>query len=513
MIQSSNCFRKKVCRDLYCISCYYSHHSSSVVIMIFQGNSLAKGTISDILYNLFEGIQHYITSDPFYNDPYELLFMFLMGESPKPLCTYTECDATNEKVPCDQIADWYDVPLCHEHRCVHQECKREIVKSGYTLCKEHVCDSDGCDQTKMDHQLFCQDHICFQCILLGISPASEALDEPPRNVCENHGLCSVLDCHHLAVRGEDYCDQHVSTRCQFNGCNEWAIARGLPYCQQHERNKLESSSASLIATRAGDPTLGTKTSRRQCMGKNKKKKPCKSTAMPGSDFCEAHAPQKGTGFKAHQKEREDELISVNYQDDDSEHGELKLGSHKKNPIVLAEMDQMTQADMNELETACDAIDEEEFSSPPDLDNVDLERYDKTDELIEGEGEQHIREIFDIESGDEIETDDEFQECIEKDDDVFHDCQNAVVKDPRDWMWSFSLDNRWSACQAFLYEQCDELQKVQDLVKHELPLARKRMHDAESRAKARVFENKTVIGGTIVGCIARLEQIRATRPFA
>jgi AAA domain len=33
------------------------------------------------------------------------------------------------------------------------------------------------------------------------------------------------------------------------------------------------------------------------------------------------------------------------------------------------------------------------------------------------------------------------------------------------------------------------------------------------AKARVYENKTIVGGTIVGCTSRLESIRATRPFA
>lgn len=51
------------------------------------------------------------------------------------------------------------------------------------------------------------------------------------------------------------------------------------------------------------------------------------------------------------------------------------------------------------------------------------------------------------------------------------------------------------------------------VKEALKVARREHHRAKTRAKSRVYENKTVIGGTMVGCIARLDSIRATRPFA
>ena len=48
---------------------------------------------------------------------------------------------------------------------------------------------------------------------------------------------------------------------------------------------------------------------------------------------------------------------------------------------------------------------------------------------------------------------------------------------------------------------------------ELEHAREEYHKAKIRAKSRVYENKAVIGGTIVGCIARLEAIRKIKPFA
>lgn len=245
--------------------------------------------------------------------------------------------------------------------------------------------------------------------------------------------------------------------------------------------------------------------------------------MTGSDFCEAHMP-KDTSFKAQQKAREEELkridedrsmqnkVDVGVGEPDSSKGKVMntISDHSIKSLVGGES-------QGEVE---DVIEDEEYGPPPDIDHVDLGRYENADEINEGDAAQHIREIFEIESGDEGESEDEFHEC-EQVGDTFYECQDtpiasgigASLVDPKDWSWSLSLDDRWAACQAFMHHQCEELERIQDLVKRELPLARKRMHEAENRAKARVFENKTVIGGTIVGCIARLEQIRATRPFA
>jgi hypothetical protein len=466
-----------------------------------------------MMRSLFDGIQHYIANNPFYNDPYELIFMFLMGERPKPSCVYQEYDESGQATCCGEIAEFDDIPLCRDHRCQHGQCENEVAKPGTKYCISHVCRSDGCDQHVCMHdsnaakELFCHDHACFQCILLGKTPALEALDEPPRNTCENHLLCSVLDCQDLAVMDEDYCSAHKSTKCKADGCSEWAIARGLPFCRYHEREmeKLKNASNARTTTQAGIKSNDSRVSLRQCMSNNKKGKPCKSPPMPGCDFCEAHAPKDGTGFKAQQKQQEESTKSIE--------AETNIDSEKEivfNTELLPD---------NKASETHENIGDEEYGLPPDLDNLDLTRYD-ADEVNEGDGTQHIREIFDVESGDDDSSEtssdeDEFKECIEEDEAHVYECQSVDVErfqDPKDWSWTLSLNERWAACQAFLYHQCDMLLRVQDLVKRELPLARKRMHDAESRAKARVFENKTVIGGTIVGCIARLEEIRATRPF-
>lgn len=254
--------------------------------------------------------------------------------------------------------------------------------------------------------------------------------------------------------------------------------------------------------------------------------------MAGSDFCEAHMP-KNSSFKVQQKAREEELkgIGEKLSGSTSNDGQMQntvhegvvepdssRGNEVMKTISNNSIEHVSGGELQGEEEVQDAIGDEEYGPPPDIDDVDFCRYDKEAEINEGDAAQHIREIFEIESGDEDE--DEFQE-FEEVGDTFYECQDtqiasgigASLVDPKDWNWSLSLDDRWAACQAFMHNQCEELERIQELVKRELPLARKRMHEAENRAKARVFENKTVIGGTIVGCIHRLEQIRATRPFA
>jgi len=52
-----------------------------------------------------------------------------------------------------------------------------------------------------------------------------------------------------------------------------------------------------------------------------------------------------------------------------------------------------------------------------------------------------------------------------------------------------------------------MSKLDEKLKDELNVARREHHEAKIRANTKVYENKTIIGGTIVGCITRLEAIR------
>lgn len=52
-----------------------------------------------------------------------------------------------------------------------------------------------------------------------------------------------------------------------------------------------------------------------------------------------------------------------------------------------------------------------------------------------------------------------------------------------------------------------MSKFDERLKEQLEMARREHHEAKIRANTKVYENKTIIGGTIVGCITRLESIR------
>lgn len=507
-----------------------------------QHGRLIQDEIEQLLAMLYKGIQHYILLDASCGDPYELLYMFLSGQHPKPSCKYKESDQTGKiSYRCEQIAEWHDVPLCRGHRCVlgtgkDNRCSKTIhPSSSGMLCEEHMCWSEGCGQPRIRigeefpdesgvcrpvQEKHCNGHSCFVCVASKISPAMEAWDDPPRNVCENHPLCSVMDCFCLALKSEDYCEKHMWKRCEYQDettserCQAWAISSDMPCCYNHKsawfgQNSRLNESVTETDTFDLDHAAALKlnSQKRNCLGTNRKKKPCGGFAMVGSDFCEAHAP-KDAGFKAKQAEREAEIRKV-----EKEEVEAKA----RNKMDVGVLNAQADVDSSSQSSTSEINDDLSYGPPPDLDNIDLARCDNLDEAEEGDGVQHIREVFEIYSGDEEDDDDnKFEDALEDlnvDDSHAKTQLRAPIKDSKEWSWSLSLDDRWAACQAFMNEQCGELSMIMNKVKEDLPQARKRLREAESRARAKVFENKTVIGGTIVGCITRLEAIRSTRPFA
>ena len=515
-----------------------------------------KHEIHQSLAKLYQGIQHYIDLDASHGDPHELLYLFLSGHHPKPSCSYHEVDQAGEtRYHCDQIADWHEPPLCRSHRCVLGvgpacvRCPSEIHPfSKGMLCKGHMCLSDGCDQPRFGIEKeingtvlenYCISHSCFVCVRINISPASEALDDAPRNVCEDHQLCSVMDCFQLAIKGTDYCGVHTWEKCEHRDkwgqqCTRWAIASDMPCCDYHIGGWLKRKHSEIVASdEAIEINLNhaaalkmNSEKRIKCKGLNKKRKPCGDFAMIGSQFCEAHSP-KDASFKAKQVERDADFrrLQVEELSAKTQGAELKEETQQKDAISRSDpiqgMDNSSHSSAND--------DESSYGPPPDVNNVDFDYCDNLDEAEEAEGVQHMREIFEIEGGDEEDDEDGFHDALCVLPEVYREELSTAaaddiriniskktngphVKDPTDWSWSLSLDDRWAACQAFMHDQCSELSHVMGMVKKDLPQARKSLRDAESRSRARVFENKTVIGGTIVGCITRLESIRATRPF-
>jgi hypothetical protein len=122
------------------------------------------------------------------------------------------------------------------------------------LCKDHMClKSDGCDQPRIGIDMeingtvlekYCKPHSCFVCINMHMSPASEALDDLPCNVCEEHQLCSVMDC--LQIKGTDYCSVHTWGKCEHHGkwgeqCSCMAVSSDMPCCNHHMNTWLRQN--------------------------------------------------------------------------------------------------------------------------------------------------------------------------------------------------------------------------------------------------------------------------------
>ena len=182
---------------------------------------------------------------------------------------------------------------------------------------------------------------------------------------------------------------------------------------------------------------------------------------------------------------------------------------------------------NRSEASDDDMWAPEMGCPPDL-NFDQCGYDNIDEVEEAEGLQHLWEVFDVDEGPVADNkSDNGLEDLDVlvppqggDSDSGHtktantgQADNELPADPAEWTWEMPLEDRWGACQEVMHHQIDLLQKVPETVKQHLPIRRKQLQEATVRANAKVYENKTVSGGTVVGCIARLEAIRATQPFA
>lgn len=129
--------------------------------------------------------------------------------------------------------------------------------------------------------------------------------------------------------------------------------------------------------------------------------------------------------------------------------------------------------------------------------------------------QHMRDVYVIEDREENDEEDEYDESsstasVNNEDDAI---VNIKVIPPSEWRWDMTKEERLQ--QAKLVEEKYEnlLNKFQKKCEALMKIERKEFHNAKIRAQSQVYESKAVIGGTIVGCIGRLEAIRKVKPFA
>jgi hypothetical protein len=285
-------------------------------------------------------------------------------------------------------------------------------------------------------------------------------------------------------------------------CQGKPVSRYLPYCPDHKHlppppwfqtaglgDDSDSSDDDEDETIFDCPPEST--SPTLCTARTSKGKPCQATALPGSRFCYDHEPPK----------RESVFVG-----EPSSLTVPPTGSALISSSIVSLPNQVTVAAENP---------ENASEDPPSYEEAGTNTMEDGDLDIDGENLQHLREVF--QDPDDDDSDEEFldaKETTESDDLIIcSDDGTEFDVSPSEWTWTMDPEQRWKACLHLVDSVRRQMSHASNTVKQAHVSARKELLQAKVRAKTRVYENKSIIGGTMVGCISRLESIRATRPFA
>ncbi|ETI29722.1 hypothetical protein L914_21561 [Phytophthora nicotianae] len=447
---------------------------------------------------LYDGIKHY---DPDI-DPQEVLYQWISGFRPLPACAYA-------KEPCLHICI-EGSSFCQEHSCKFSlGCSDEVV-SKRVYCKKHLCSAEKCKNARVDEkQAYCADHACCVCIAQD-ELAGLAVDEPPRNSCERHPLCWGLDgtCTEVAQPNTSYCKAHTQNLyCKWvsergDTCDE--IATTGEYCVAHH-SEIEAL-----------PSPNADSSSEKCQALTRKGKACRGKPAPGINFCIDHLSRNTLS-------EEPKLpLMMTRNEEDEEAATVEDTKHEKpDATATGESHESGDEDGKESDTTVENPqteddennDRESWSSGSVIEvDVDGETYDNGDEVEESEHLQHLREVYEVEDDEFEDALEAIEESEEEKDSPWMNSDRSLVA-PQLWCWDMSLGERWSAIFSVLDLWGGLNIQVQEAFTRAIEDLKVELQREILRANARVYEGKSVIGGTITGCVSRLEAIRTTNPFA
>lgn len=467
----------------------------SVEYVLSQKLMLANEDIA----RLHTGIKHY---DPAI-DPQEVLFRWISGFCPLPLCSHSES--------CLKVCA-EGSKCCQEHSCKFshdgESFCHDSVAHKRLYCERHLCSAEQCKNCQLhEDQLFCEDHACFICLARD-EVASMAEEEPPRNACERHPLCWGLDglCAELAEPNTSYCKIHVEELyCKWvskrgESCGE--IATAGQYCGTHH-----AEAVALLARAA-------QTSTDKCLAQTRKGKSCKGKPLSGSSYCRDHVSRsdlhttKLPELPLPNNKVKSEAMTANQETVGILKEPVNDGTLVVQPSKPDESSSNTDADEAKVQ------DDDLLGSDSDVEDfVDAVQFDNEDEVEESEHLQHLRDVWEVE-GDEVE---EIIDTIEEIDDDEGESPWASSDEqlllPHEWHWGMELKKRWSALFSVLNLWSDINSCLQRAFVKRIEDLKVELQREILRANSRVYEGKSVIGGTITGCVSRLEAIRTTNPFA
>ena len=499
---------------------------------------LVKGTsflTSSDLEQLIGAVAHYGISDIS-----EILFKWMSGFMPLPKCAYHDCHHVVTSETC---------LYCEKHQCKFEiltvcedsdkrfldRCVNDVLSSS-EFCPLHKCVYDDCREKRVsEKEMFCYQHICFICLENGSdkgTPARVAKAKPPRNTCEDHGLCSsILNrgklCRKIALPGGSFCNEHHNRLCSaksLNGrpCDNHISSMGSSFCSAHFCQLAEESSSS---TDSDSEARGIN-QQKKCHAKNKKGKDCKAPPLAKSRYCRDHH-QRFSDIHENTVNTENMIGKIDTRENALQL-QVNVSSLKQDHVSKHEVNTENEFSEGMIRQKCadDIVDilrddEEQHDIHLSDDDeasyflIDTRAQDDEDEYEEPENMQHLRDVYEEDEHISFTNTPEMEFIFEE------STMNskAVVETslkfipPCSWSWSMTIDERWLAIQSLLCKW-DELMKVSvPLIIKEIDVLKKNHYQEKVKLKARVFEDKSVIGGTIVGCISRLEAIRSTNPFA
>ena len=415
------------------------------------------------LESLLSRVRHYEQSKNFF----EILLMWLQGDTP-----LLQCSFINKKgAPCSSLCK-KEYVFCSNHACAFPKCHNSIA-SNKKYCLQHMCQNRKCKNLRLrDPQIFCGEHVCVVCVNSNRSiAAKEATDEAPRNVCPDHKLCCApLDDGSL-------CDEFALQQCELCMVH-------FPY---------------------------------QCHGITKKNARCKSKPKSYSHpFCKDHEIQEKT-FQRPQKLPRTLPVGLEMplsyatktecSETQEEHKTINVESSKNvtSPSVEIVIASSTVEDVKHPNGECQLESSE-------LDPFDEIAPDNIDEYEEPEHISHIRDVFLME-----EKEEQFMHqgeiLLDQQAEPKQEIVETRIPAPVKWNWDMSLDERWEIVRGLVAIEGNFLKKLDKYLLQHAEESRRMHHLAKLKAVSKLYQNAEVIAGTIVGCITRLEAIRATNPFA
>eukprot|EP01088_Endostelium_zonatum_P017523 TRINITY_DN51_c4_g1_i2.p1 TRINITY_DN51_c4_g1~~TRINITY_DN51_c4_g1_i2.p1 ORF type:complete len:2678 (+),score=278.13 TRINITY_DN51_c4_g1_i2:23-8035(+) len=446
----------------------------------------------------------------------EILWQFMNGNHPLPQCKFTFNDGQ-----CTELSDYTFHNYCSKHLCTFNEkdpktrCENPRVPTKL-FCVNHACGAEDCDlQSLPSPQRFCANHICFKCLERKLV-SKIAQSNPPRNTCEDHPLCCQMSCRELAVTG-NYCNEHTVsqfckgiTRKKKKPCRSKAISNSVPYCLVH-KEQAPKPKANVDRTKESESRTD------KCAATTNKGNPCKQVALPDMLYCNDHLQKWNQTAHQNPTPNENEPPNQNEKTNQTSAGKTEVDTNRRkhdkedqDEVKLSGKKDRDDKESGSVNGAKDKenVEDEESDGDEVVDEPTQDNYDEVDYEDLPESLQHKDEVLGKDDDFEVE---ELVGAQEIGEEVEEDGTQFIP--PSEWTWDMDLVSRWDAIHSIIPKEKNLCLTMWEELTRISKSSYKKYKEARVKANAVVYERKKVIGGTIVGCIKRLDAIRATSPFA